>query len=320
MKNDFGRVRPTNWNLVPDLEREVWNKLTQNHWLPEKIAVSNDIPSWRNMTAEEKDVTMKVFAGLTLLDTIQGTVGMTSLMPDSRNAFEEAILTNMCYMETIHAKSYSTIFTTLSTPKDTEDAFRWAEENTQLNIKADIVTMHYEGDDPEKRKIASVLLEGFLFYSSFFWPIYQASRSKLTNTNDIIMLILRDEAVHQYVIGQWYQRNIADATEERKEELKTFTIDLLLDLYENETLYARSIYDGVGLSEEVLNFIRYNANKSLQSLGYDSIFGAEQTKVLPSVLSSLSPDGGSNHDFFSGSGSSYKLAEVVSLDDDDWDF
>ena len=45
---------------------------TGNFWLPEKVPLSNDVPSWKTLTEEEKQLTMRVFTGLTLLDTIQG--------------------------------------------------------------------------------------------------------------------------------------------------------------------------------------------------------------------------------------------------------
>ena len=31
---------------------------------------------------------------------------------------------------------------------------------------------YYQGDDPEKRKVASTMLESFLFYSGFYAPMY----------------------------------------------------------------------------------------------------------------------------------------------------
>lgn len=651
MRGNDGYPLPTNWNKAPELELSVWNKLVQNFWLPEKIALSNDLPSWRNMTEDEKSVTMKVFAGLTLLDTLQGSVGMISLIPDAGNPFEEAILQNIVFMEAltdehqlltdkgwvrisevdesmlvaqydseggevtfatptlvpshyaeytyriannngtfmqhvspghrlvwvnpvgehvvataeelyasvpsgklgnknficagttatgvsdgmtvvdklrvaiqadgsydrslnntgdykrsgsitgvvpvrfafskerkaarlrhladeagwelreyewkgrefqshlmvpvealqdpdrnkkfsnwyspadintlwaqefveelgywdahydkrygttvynsvdkdnadfvlavgtlagyrshaslreddrsdtfrnvhivtinskhtyrngqsltitreagqqvycvqvpttflvtrngrsvsitgncVHAKSYSSIFSTLASTEQIEDAFRWASEDVPTQFKSRTITDIYDGDDPDKRKIASVFLESALFFSGFYWPIYLASRGKLTNTNDIIMLILRDESIHGYIIGQWYQRNIAAQSPERQEELKAFTLDLLLDLYESEAAYAETLYDPLGLTEDVKNFVRYNFNKALQNLGYDVVFGEDDTHISASVESALSPDGGSNHDFFSGAGSTYQEAKVEAIDD--WD-
>ena len=66
------RVSAINWNRLQDeKDAEVWDRLTGNFWLPEKVPVSNDIPSWGTLTAHEKQMTMRVFTGLTLLDTIQ---------------------------------------------------------------------------------------------------------------------------------------------------------------------------------------------------------------------------------------------------------
>nr|MCD4636485.1 ribonucleotide-diphosphate reductase subunit beta [Proteus mirabilis] len=46
----------------------------------------------------------------------------------------------------------------------------------------------------------------------------------------------------------------------------------------------------------------------------------EITNVSPAILSSLSPDANENHDFFSGSGSSYVIGKTINTEDDDWDF
>mgnify|MGYP002229293800 CR=1 FL=1 len=111
------RVSAINWNRLEDeKDLEVWDRLTGNFWLPEKVPVSNDIPSWQKMTEDEHTLTMRVFTGLTLLDTIQGTVGAVSLIPDALTPHEEAVYTNIAFMESVHAKSYSSIFSTCAPP------------------------------------------------------------------------------------------------------------------------------------------------------------------------------------------------------------
>jgi hypothetical protein len=42
--------------------------------------------------------------------------------------------------------------------------------------------------------------------------------------------------------------------------------------------------------------------------------------VNPAILSVLSPNADENHDFFSGSGSSYVIGTAVNTEDEDWDF
>ena len=314
-------TRPINWNKVEDqIDLDVWNRLTANFWLPEKVAISNDIQSWGSLSREEQLLTMRVFTGLTMLDTIQGTVGSMSIMPDARTPHEEAVITNIAFMESVHAKSYSSVFSTLCSTADIDDAFRWSEDNPYLQKKAEIILGYYNGDDPLKRKVASTLLESFLFYSGFYLPMYWSSRAKLTNTADLIRLIIRDEAVHGYYIGYKYQLGLAEQTLERQAELKEYTYDLLMELYENECKYTHDLYDDKGLSEDVKKFLHYNANKALMNLGYDPLFPKEVTNVNPAILAALSPNADENHDFFSGSGSSYVIGKHESTTDDDWDF
>ena len=314
-------VQAINWNRIPDpKDQEVWDRLTGNFWLPEKVPLSNDIQSWSRLSELEQTLTMRVFTGLTLLDTVQGTVGAVSMIPDAVTPHEEAVYTNIAFMESVHAKSYSQIFSTLCSTKQIDEAFRWSEFNEPLQKKAKIIMSYYQGDDPEKRKVASTLLESFLFYSGFYLPMHYSSHGELTNTADIIRLIIRDEAVHGYYIGYKFQKAMEKASPERQQELKDYTFSLLSELYDNEEEYTEDLYDPVGWTEEVKTFLRYNANKALMNLGYEGLFPGEATEVNPAILASLSPNADENHDFFSGSGSSYVMGKAVDTEDDDWDF
>jgi ribonucleoside-diphosphate reductase beta chain len=315
------RVSAINWNRLDDpKDLEIWNRLTGNFWLPEKIPVSGDLPSWATLSDDEKLMTTRVFTGLTLLDTIQGTVGAVSLIPDSLTPHEEAVYTNIAFMESVHAKSYSSIFSTLISTPEIDEAFAWSEENPHLQRKAEIVLEYYRGDDPLKRKVASTMLESFLFYSGFYAPLYWASRAKLTNTADIIRLIIRDEAAHGYYIGYKFQRGLELVSDTKREEIKAYTYELLMELYDNEVEYTHSLYGALGLEEDVNKFLKYNANKALMNLGYEALFPADDCDVNPAILASLAPDANENHDFFSGSGSSYVIGKAVATTDDDGDF
>ncbi|MBN9213455.1 MAG: class 1b ribonucleoside-diphosphate reductase subunit beta [Microbacterium sp. SCN 70-200] len=314
-------VQAINWNRIQDdKDLEVWNRLVNNFWLPEKVPLSNDVQSWATLTPEEQTTTMRVFTGLTLLDTIQGTVGAVSLIPDAITPHEEAVYTNIAFMESVHAKSYSSIFSTLCSTPEIDDAFRWSVENPNLQKKAQIVMDYYRGDEPLKRKVASTLLESFLFYSGFYLPLHWSSKAKLTNTADIIRLIIRDEAVHGYYIGYKFQKGLEQLTQTERDELKDYTFSLLYELYDNEVQYTQDLYDGIGLTEDVKKFLHYNANKALMNLGYEAMFPSQLTNVNPAILSALSPNADENHDFFSGSGSSYVIGKAVATEDEDWEF
>ena len=137
-------TRPINWNELQDpTDLDVWNRLTANFWLPEKVPLSNDVQTWATLRDDEKLTVVRVLTGLTMLDTVQSTEGAPSLMDDALTMHEEAVFCNISFMEAVHAKSYSSVFSTLISTQDIEDAFRWSEENVHLQKKARIVREYY---------------------------------------------------------------------------------------------------------------------------------------------------------------------------------
>ena len=314
--------RAINWNrLQDDKDLEIWNRLTANFWLPEKVPLSNDIQSWSQLTEDEQTLTIRVFTGLTLLDTIQNTVGAPALIPDAQTPHEEAVLTNIAFMEAVHARSYSSVFSTLCQTAQVDEAFRWSAENEHLLAKSRLILEEYDATaNPLRRKIASVFLESFLFYSGFYLPMHWSSRARLTNTADLIRLIIRDEAIHGYYIGYKFQRAFERLPEAERTALKDFAFSLMFDLYDIEARYTQQIYDPLGLTEDVKAFLHYNANKALQNLGFEALFPDEACRVNPAIMAALSPGSDENHDFFSGSGSSYVIGKTVATEDEDWDF
>ncbi|MFR9751690.1 class 1b ribonucleoside-diphosphate reductase subunit beta [Nocardia sp. 004] len=315
------RVHAINWNRLPDpKDAEVWDRLTGNFWLPERVPLSNDVPSWQSLTDKEQQLAIRVFTGLTLLDTAQATVGAVAMIADAATPHEEAVLTNMAFMESVHAKSYSSIFSTLCSTRQIDAAFDWSECNPHLQRKAQIIVDYYRGDNALARKSASVMLESFLFYSGFYLPMYWSARGKLTNTADLIRLIIRDEAVHGYYIGYKCRRGLAELTEAERAEHRDYTYELMHTLYANEIDYARDLYDEVGWTPAVLAYMRYNANKALANLGYEPAFDRAECRVDPELLAALDPGAAENHDFFSGSGSSYVIGSQEPTEDADWDF
>jgi ribonucleoside-diphosphate reductase 2, beta subunit, putative len=309
-----------NWNTIEDiLDKATWEKLTEQFWLDTRIPISNDIDDWRKLSQQEKDLVSKVFGGLTLLDTLQSEVGANILLKDARTQQEEAIYNNISFMEAVHAKSYSSIFSTLLTPKEIEDVFEWTNTDSNLQYKADTVNDIYQNGTPIQKKIASVLLESFLFYSGFYTPLYYLGNNKLPNVAEVIKLILRDENVHGTYIGYKAQLAMNEMPEDEYEETKAWAYDLLYDLYENEIEYTHKLYDSVGWTDDVIIFLEYNANKALMNLGLDPLFSTTEQDVNPIVMNGISTST-SNHDFFSQVGNGYLLGQVEAMQDDDYNY
>ena len=123
-------TKAINWINIEDLiDKSTWEKLTEQFWLDTRIPLSNDLDDWRSLSDVERNLVSHVFGGLTLLDTVQSDTGMDSLRADARTQHEEAVLNNIQFMESVHAKSYSSIFSTLNTKTEIDEIFSWIDTN-----------------------------------------------------------------------------------------------------------------------------------------------------------------------------------------------
>ncbi|MFC6314516.1 class 1b ribonucleoside-diphosphate reductase subunit beta [Lapidilactobacillus achengensis] len=308
-----------NWNSIEDaIDKATWEKLTEQFWLDTRIPLSNDLDDWRGLNTAEKTVVNHVFGGLTLLDTLQSQDGIDQLRRDIRTPQELAVFNNIQFMESVHAKSYSSIFSTLCTSEEITEIFTWTNHNEYLQRKAEIVNSIYQTGTPLEKKVASVFLETFLFYSGFYTPLYYLGNNKLANVAEIIKLIIRDESVHGTYIGYKFQLGFNELDAAAQSQFKDWLYNLLYDLYDNEEKYTAALYDQVGWTEDVKTFLRYNANKALMNLGQDPLFPDTADDVNPIVMNGLST-GTANHDFFSQVGNGYLLGHVAAMKTSDYE-
>lgn len=311
-----------NWNRnEQDLVQVFWDQQWKQIWFPEEIAVSKDVKQWSQF--EHQETYKQVLAGLTLLDTIQTNIGMNEIARYAPDLQEKALYTVFASFEAIHAKSYSYIFTTLCTNSEIDTIFEWVKSNHYLQYKANRISDVYrsirENDLVSlwKAMFASVMLESFLFYSGFFYPLYLGGQGMLRNSAEVISLILRDESIHGVAVGYFAQQRFQQFPDSLKEELKVWGYEFLLDLYHNELEYTDDVYAETGLGPEVKSFVRYNANKALMNLGLDTMFPDEE--INPIVMNGIRNEG-STYDFFSQKGSTYAVAKVAPITDETFRF
>ncbi|EGT3903172.1 TPA: class 1b ribonucleoside-diphosphate reductase subunit beta [Clostridioides difficile] len=309
-----------NWNREEDGFTQVfWEQNVKQFWLPEEISVSKDIKVWNELSNKEKELYKKVLGGLTLLDTKQGNNGIPSMMSLTENLQRKAVLSFMGTMEEIHAKSYSSIFMTLLSNLEIDELFEWIETEPTLQRKADLVLAQYENTTNQEglylSMVTSVFLESFLFYSGFFYPLYLSGQGKMVASGEIISLILRDESLHGKYIGLLAQEIYDSFDKMDKEMLEEKMYSILYSLMENEIEYTNVIYRESGLEKEVVNFLKYNANRALENLGFEKLYTVDA--INPIVLNGLSTET-KTHDFFSTKGNGYQKGVYEELEDEDF--
>ena len=318
--------KAVNWNTLDNDYVEVfWEQNLRQFWIDTEYIPSKDIDSWHSLTPEMREAYKKVLGGLTLLDTLQSHTGMPKIIDHIDSLQCRSVLSYMCMMETIHAKSYSTIFTTVASTEEINEIFKWVQENQHLQYKAQKIDYYYQAlnnPDATLREIylalvASVFLESYLFYSGFFLPLWLSGQGQMVASSDIIKKIIADESIHGVFVGKLAQEIYDKMNFIEKENVKDEIMELFYDLYENESKFTDEIYSDVELTSEVKEYIKYNGNRALMNLGFDEEF--EVREVNPIVLNGLNVET-TQHDFFSKKSTNYeKTLEVVHLNDDDWD-
>jgi ribonucleoside-diphosphate reductase beta chain len=317
------RHKAVNWNrATDDFTLMFWEQNLKQFWIDTEFAPSKDKKMWGRLDPITRDTYKKVLGGLTLLDTKQGNVGMPNILDHVDDLQRKAVLSYMSMMENIHAKSYSTIFTTLiEDSAEIDEVFDWVEENKYLQFKADQISYYYENIIDKKSlymaMVASVFLESFLFYSGFFFPLWLAGQGKLIASGEIINKIVQDESIHGVFVGLLAQELYSELTPLEQEMVDFETYKLLEELMENEERYTEELYTELGLAHEVKIFIQYNANKALMNLGKEPIY--EDRKINPIVENALNTES-TTHDFFSTKGKGYIKAKHEPLTDKSFDF
>lgn len=314
-------LQAVNWN-DPNCKfyDNIYNKQAQQFWLPTEIPVSDDKECWSNLDVKTKEAYERILAGLTLLDTNQ-TSGINKVAEKSENMFIQSLLALFGGFESIHARSYSTIFQTLCTTERINELFLWVEQVGELQNKVQKIMKEYNDKDSLYMSyVASLCLEGICFYSGFFLPLYLAGQGKMIHSGEIINLILRDEKLHTIACGRFAQDLMVNVKDSTKDHYKKKALELISEIYNLEMEYTELIYGDLGLVEEVETYVQFNVNYALECLGFEPMFDIEEKDVNAIVLNGYSIET-KTHDFFSTRGNGYVVAtNVTKLTDEDFLF
>lgn len=211
----MGNYTAANWNREDDSFTQTFFEQNRSQiWFSEEISLISDLPVFNGLTEEQKRAYVLNLGVLTFLDTYQGDIGMPVIsrsMPEELHQ-RKALLNFMGMMENaVHAKSYSSIFTTyLPLNEQIDEIFEWCEQNPDMQAICDIIISLYKNLDKHnyakqfdleidgnkvteldfkvaqwKGMVASTFLETYLFYSGFYYPLWFYGQGKLMQAGEI---------------------------------------------------------------------------------------------------------------------------------------
>lgn len=315
-------LKAINWNDTScKLYDDLYTLQAERFWLPQEVPVSNDKDVWNELEPKIKETYEHILAGLTLLDTNQ-TTGINKIAERSDNEYIQSLLALFGGFESIHARSYSTIFQTLVSLKRIDELFVWVEQTKELQDKLKRIMKEYNQDDSLFMSyVGALCLEGICFYSGFFLPLYLAGQGKMVHSGEIINLIMRDEEIHTLACGKFAQDLFNQMRADEKQHFLNLAISMIEEIYEAELEYSHLLYDELGLFDEVKTYIQFNVDYALGCLGFEPMFNVTKDDIHPVVANGYSVKT-KNHDFFSAlKGNGYiKSTKIESLSDDDFKF
>lgn len=277
--------------------REHWRTGMNNNWLPGTIPMGEDITTWRKpegaegaLTAEERHMVLTNLSFFSPSESLIGNNVALALMKYVNDPAARQALWRLGFEESIHNETFmyiieslgldeSQIYSAYQTNSVIEEKCHFLQEATTALAEERIDTSTKEGRKTFlKALIAQMIMEGILFYSGFVMILNLYRLGKMKGIGEQYKYILRDESLHLEIIRTIFNQLVQNEwADDWDEEVKTFCVEKVKEAVELEVKYAEfCLPKGVlGLrSEMFLDYVQYLADRRLEFIGLEKIYGA----------------------------------------------
>lgn len=279
-----------------------------NHWVPEKVDLSKDKITVKNLTPFEDESVQNTISFLVFLDSFQ-----SQNLPNIKEFITSPAVANLIgiqlFQEIIHSQSYQVILDALYPFTTREEIYnKWrTNENLKKRNKfiASIADEFLEKKDMQSFKrvlVANFVLEGIYFYQGFNLFYQLASRQKLVQTAKMIKYIENDEVTH---IGLFVNiiREVMDPTGADRALIE----EMVREAVGHEIEWCHSNYGNniMGINEKSSEqFVKWLANDRLARLRIPPLY-----ENVSNPYKHL--DGDARENFFETTVTEYSRAETV---------
>lgn len=271
-----------NWDDIrrPEMYK-LYRVLIANHWIPSEIAMNKDKQQFAELSAAEQEAYKKIIGLLAVLDSMQ-TNFVTDVGQYLTDSSLVAIAAIINQQEVIHNQSYSYVLSSIADYQTQKEVFEYWKHDEVLQRRNLFIARLYQSFRDEKTPqtflealVADMILEGIFFYSGFAFFYNLARHQKMLGTSQMISYIQRDEAQHAYFFGEVFKMLLEDFPELNTDANRAFVYEKVEEAVQLETEWAHEVLAGIeGIDlAEFSAYIRYIANKRLQTMGFDKAYG-----------------------------------------------
>lgn len=299
----------SNLNSVKyDWVAPTYRVMVGNHWVPEKVDLSNDKITIQNLEPEEDEAAQNTLSFLIFLDSFQ-----TNNLPNIKDYISSPAVGNLIaiqlFQEVIHSQSYQVILDALYPFTTREAVYTKYRSNAALRKRnrfiANIANEFLEKKDMQSMKkvlIANFILEGIYFYQGFNFFYQLASRNKLVQTAKMIKYIENDELTHLGLFANIIREEMDPTGADR-----ALIEDMIGEGVENEIEWCHDNY-----GNNILGITKNSSSDYIKWLGNNRAGRLHLPELFPGVINPYQHlDGKARENFFETTVTEYSRAETV---------
>jgi ribonucleoside-diphosphate reductase beta chain len=295
-------IYPIRWPKV----WEAYKKHQQAFWTAEEIDFAADLSDWEKLNSNERFFISSILAFFAGSDGIVFENLSVNFIDEIKIPEIRAYYGWQAAMETIHSETYSLMIETyIKDSSEKERILNGIKELHGVKKKADWALKWLNKDISfQERLVAFVIVEGIFFSGSFcaiFWLKYVKGlmTKALGKSNE---LISRDESLHTDFGILLYSYIVNRLSDEIIQEMFKTAVEI-----EEEFICESFSCNLIGINADKMKiYIKFQADRILQKLGYSKIYNVE----CPfDFMDTISLDGKSN--FFEQRVTDYNRPEQI---------
>lgn len=282
--------------VMLDMNREMANEF----WVEDEIKLGKDIEEYRTKLSEAERYAYKMQTGaLNWLDSIATDFNMLlAFMTTDSSIRSNIALIN--FFEVLHNRSYQYLTSSVLNGQEKKQTFEDVRKIPELVHRNELILepiekmkegmrRHIARDLlPETQRIsedellqliyegiiAYMCLEGLYFSGGFVYFHSLARDQKMNGSNDIVLLIRKDETIHSVFYGLLIQILMKEFPQLATKENAQYAQDIVQEAVRREKAWAQHIYKGVDTlsMKEYMDYTEYLANLIFRNSGMEEPF------------------------------------------------
>lgn len=271
----------------------------QVHWTPSSLQFSKDVADWEiKLDDDMRSFMGNIFRFFTQADVDVAKAYIEEYMPIFKKPELRMMMSSFAAMEAIHADAYSQVTESLGLGDDQYGKFK---EFTEMQEKHEYLWENREFKDelvyngiPIKKTLYqiakfSAFTEGLQLYSSFIMLLNMQRHNMMKSMCQVVAWSVGDESLHVNSMLK-----VLDAIKEEfpnvwDAEIEEALMEMANKMVELEINFINLCYtreDGSEIEvpglpkQEVIDFVKYTANRRLIQLGLEPTFDVMQNPSL----------------------------------------